>query len=187
MPEGEVERIVPRYPSPDVSMITEPTVHPSARVSKPRDGHADLHLGRNSRHYLPTLSDLIDRLSIVQLKMIFLHDHRDEYARERDLIEHDIDVVLNEIHATSNYRLGAVDIRAIVMMMLANRVIWENETKARAGGSDQDRLLKLTHSINGVRNTAKNVLSKRIGERCDWKVDCFAAELVQDFGQWNVW
>lgn len=49
-------------------------------------------------------------------------------------------------------------IRAILIIMLTNRYIWENESKARLGGSEQDKLLKLTHSINGIRNTAKNVL-----------------------------
>src|SRR5229473_7817574 len=104
------------------------------------------------RKYLPTLAELIDRLSIVQLKEIFLHEHRHQYTDERKLIEHDIDLLLEggRNHPT------ATDIRAILMIMLTNRYIWENESKAREGGADQDKLLKLTHSINGVRNTAKN-------------------------------
>ena len=136
----------------------------------------------NTRKYLPTLAELIDRLSIVQMKEIFLHEHAAEYAAERALIEHDIDVILNQ----KDYRLQAADVRTILMLMLSNRVIWENESKARAGGSDQDRLLKLTHSINGVRNTAKNVLAQRWGDRLDYKIDCFSADLVVDFGNWNV-
>jgi hypothetical protein len=34
------------------------------------------------RKYLPTLSELIDRLSIVQLKEVFISDHKAEYAQE---------------------------------------------------------------------------------------------------------
>ena len=78
-------------------------------------------------------------------------------------------------------------IRAILVIMLTNRYIWENESKARAGGSSQDKLLKLTHSINGVRNKAKNVVSREIGERVDLKTDALAAELIAEFGNWDVW
>lgn len=134
------------------------------------------------RAYLPTFAELIDRLTIVQLKAIFISEHKSEYDKERALIEHDIDIVLEE----KKYQLTAADIRAVCMIMLSNRFIWENEFKAREGGSEQDKLLKLTHSINGVRNTAKNFLAKAVGDRKDYKTDCFAAALVKEFGNWGV-
>lgn len=137
------------------------------------------------RLYLPTLSELIDRLSIVHLKSIFIPQHRDAYLAERRLIEHDIDSVLKE-KQTNGYAVDAGDITAIMALMLTNRFIWENESKAREGGAEQDKLLKLTHSINGVRNTAKNVLAGSAGDRVDHKIDCFAAELVEQFGNWNI-
>ena len=34
------------------------------------------------RKYLPTLSELIDRLSIIQLKEVFISEHKTEYAKE---------------------------------------------------------------------------------------------------------
>lgn len=134
------------------------------------------------RLYLPTLADLVDRLSIVQLKMIFIPDHRDEYAAERDLIEHDVAAIL----ATLGKPFGAAEMRAVLVIMLANRFIWENESKARAGGSEQDKLLKLTHSINGVRNRAKNIIAAFEEGRLDYKLDALAAELPTEFGNWNV-
>ena len=70
--------------------------------------------------------------------------------------------------------------------MLSNRFIWENESKARAGGSEQDKLLKLTHSINGVRNRAKNIIAAFEDGRPDYKLDCLAAELDGQFGNWNI-
>lgn len=160
-------------------------------MSKPRrQSHADKIDARiakqrlkefsQGRQYLPTLADLVDRLAIVQLKAIFIPEHRDEYMRERELIEHDIDLIL------AGKPVTASDLHAIMVVMLANRFIWENESKARQGGSDQDKLLKLTHSINGVRNTAKNQIARLDGGRKDFKADCFAAELVVDFGNWNV-
>jgi hypothetical protein len=135
-----------------------------------------------ARKYLPTLSDLIDRLTIVQLKAVFIPAHRDEYVAERKLIEHDIDLILSK----QKRRMTAADIHAIVVIMLANRFIWENESKARAGGKEQDKLLKLTHSINGVRAAAKNALARFDGGRKDYKIDALAADLPPEFGNWKV-
>ena len=132
------------------------------------------------RKYLPTLSDLIDRLSIVQLKAIYLPQQADAYNEERQLIEHDIDLLLMDRD------LKAKDVRAIMAVMLANNTIWLNESKARQGGDDQDKLLKFTHSINGVRNQAKNIIASGSSERIDLKTDCFAESLVSDFGAWDI-
>jgi hypothetical protein len=134
------------------------------------------------RKYLPTFGDLVDRLAIVQLKAIFIAEHKKEYDAERALIEHDIDLVLNE----SGYKLSASDVRTIMVLMLANRFIWENESKAREGSTEQNHLLRLTHSVNGCRNTAKNVLMRNFGGRRDYKVDCLAADLPKEFGNWNI-
>jgi hypothetical protein len=135
------------------------------------------------RKYLPTLSDLIDRYTIVRLKSIFIPEHRAEYAAELALISHDIKLT----GAEQGIPNLDVLVDGISMTMLTNRYIWENEGKARLGRRGQEKLLKLTHSINGVRNTAKNLLARLFGERMDWKVDCFAEELVEEFGNWNVW
>ena len=39
------------------------------------------------RKYLPTLSELIDRLSIAQLKEVFIPEHKEEYAKEIKFFE----------------------------------------------------------------------------------------------------
>lgn len=134
----------------------------------------------SQRKWLPSLAELIDRLSIVQLKEIFIPEHAAEYRVEREMIEHDINMLLKNVH------LDAAAVRAILVVMLANRVIWENESAARAGGSDQDGHLKFTHSINGVRNRAKNIIAEIEGGRKDFKLDCLAAELDPAFGNWNI-
>jgi hypothetical protein len=140
-------------------------------MPKPRSEH---------RRYLPTLSDLVDRLSIVQLKAIFIPERTKEYIAERELIEHDIDLILRRRN------MIASDVHAILMIMLTNRFIWENESKARDGGHEQDKLLKLTHSINGVRNAAKNQLARLDGGRKDYKIDALAADLPPEFGNWKI-
>ena len=134
------------------------------------------------RKYLPTFADLIDRLTISQMKAVFIPERKKEYMDEMALILHDLDLMVED----DGIILNANAVKAIIVIMLTNRFIWENESLARQGGDEQDKRLKLTHSINGVRNTAKNQLAAIVGGRHDYKIDCFAAELETQFGDWNV-
>jgi hypothetical protein len=81
-----------------------------------------------SRKYLPTLAELVDRLSIVQLKEVFITEHKEEYAKEIKEIVHDIELILND----ENIRLTGEDVRAIVVLSQMNLHIWHNETKYRS-------------------------------------------------------
>ena len=128
------------------------------------------------RKYLPTLSELIDRLSINQLKEVFIADHKDEYADEIKLILHDIDEILKDESVT----LDADSIRAIIVLAQMNLHIWHNESAARQGKEGAD--LFLTHGLNGIRNTAKNKIQENAGGRKDYKIDC----LGSDFKDWEV-
>lgn len=135
-----------------------------------------------NRKYLPTFADLIDRLSILLLKSIFIPKNKEAYDKEIADIMYDLDQIIkeNKVQVTSEM------IRAVLVVMLANRYIWENESKCRSGENQDYSLLKLTHSINGVRNTAKNIISRCNGERVDLKTDCLAAELKSDFQNWDI-
>ena len=95
---------------------------------------------------------------------------------------HDLDHIIKE----KNVTLNSQSIKAILAIMLANRYIWENESKCRLGDNQDWLQLKITHSINGVRNTAKNVLSKELGDRKDLKIDCLAAELKSELQNWEI-
>ena len=130
------------------------------------------------RKYLPTLSELVDRLSIVQLKEVFIIEHKEEYAREIKDIVHDIDVILND----ENVKLSGKDVRAIVVLSQMNLHIWHNESNFRAGKGEGN--LELTHGLNGIRNTAKNIIQDHVDDnsRKDYKIDCIAAE----FKDWEV-
>ena len=129
------------------------------------------------RKYLPTISDLIDRLSIVQLKEVFIPEHKEEYAKEIKDIVHDLSELMKDEESTGEM------IRAVVVLSQMNLHIWHNETKYRAGEGDGN--LGLTHGLNGIRNTAKNKIQDELideVERKDYKVDCIAAE----FEDWEV-
>ena len=129
------------------------------------------------RKYLPTISELIDRASILQLKEVFLPEHKAAYAQEIKDVLNDIDIILNE-------NPGAIDantIRAIIVCAQLNTHIWYNESQARKGIDAGNKLL-LTHGINGGRQTSKNKIQERFGGRCDYKIDCLAAE----FKDWEI-
>tara|TARA_R100001015_G_C4415365_1_gene18055 strand:- start:14 stop:412 length:399 start_codon:yes stop_codon:yes gene_type:complete len=129
-----------------------------------------------TRKYLPTLSELIDRLSIVQLKEVFISEHKDEYAKEISDICHDIQLILDKSES-----IDAETIRAVVVLSQMNLHIWHNESNYRKGIKDGNNL-ELTHGLNGIRNTAKNKIQELAGGRKDYKIDCLAAE----FKDWDI-
>jgi len=130
----------------------------------------------NSRKYLPTLSELIDRLSIAQLKEVFIPEHKEEYSKEISDICHDIDILLPQSRG-----IDAEMIRAIVVLSQMNLHIWHNESNYRKGIKEGNNL-ELTHGLNGIRNTAKNKIQEVAGGRKDYKIDCLAA----DFKDWEI-
>lgn len=131
----------------------------------------------SERKYLPTLADLVDRLSISQLKEVFITEHKEEYAQEIKDILHDIQLILEE----GKEPINSETIRAIVVLSQMNLHIWHNESNYRKGIKDGNNL-ELTHGLNGIRNTAKNKIQEIVGGRKDYKIDCLAAE----FKDWEI-
>jgi len=130
----------------------------------------------SQRKYLPTLSELVDRLSIAQLKEVFISDHKAAYAQEISDICHDIQMILD----ASQGQVTADTVRAIVVLSQMNLHIWHNESMVRAGTGHGN--LELTHGLNGIRNVAKNKIQEINGGRKDYKIDCLAA----DFKDWEI-
>jgi hypothetical protein len=128
------------------------------------------------RKYLPTLAELVDRLSISQLKEVFIPEHKEEYAQEIRDILHDIQLILDNCE-----KIDADVIRAVVVLSQMNLHIWHNESNYRKGIKEGNQL-ELTHGLNGIRNTAKNKIQEIVGGRKDYKIDCLAA----DFSDWKI-
>lgn len=129
----------------------------------------------SSRKYQPSLSDLIDRLSIDLIKCVKIPEHRAVYEREIKDILDDIEQLTGK----------ALFIQGVVVMALANLHIWQNESDVRNGSADPSRLL-LTHRINGIRSQAKNAVLDAIGTETgkDWKVDCVADDAKEYNVEW---
>ena len=129
------------------------------------------------RRWLPTLGELIDRLSIHKLKEVFIPKNKDNYANEIDDMVYDINLIIKE----NNANIDGEFIRAVIVLSQMNAHIWYNESQVRKGERGSDNLM-LTHGLNGIRNTAVNKIMERVGGRKDYKIDCIASE----FKDWEV-
>lgn len=105
------------------------------------------------RKYLPTLADLIDALSIDQIKEIIL-ENKQSYSSEMKKIAHDIDVLISQ----KQIKLSARLIRMIIVIAQINLFIWNNKDKMRDDPDHYNDLLRLAHQLNGIRNRIKNLL-----------------------------
>ena len=135
----------------------------------------------SKRKWLPTLGELIDRLSIHQLKEIFIPENKKNYAKEMNDMVHDINLILKEHKGEIT---GEV-IRAIIVLSQMNAHIWYNESMVRKGERGSDNLM-LTHGLNGIRNTAVNKIMEVVGGRKDYKIDCIASEFKDWEVSWDV-
>ena len=130
-----------------------------------------------TRKWLQTIGELIDRLSIHQLKEVFIPENKKNYGKEMKDMVHDIDLILKEHKGEIT---GEV-IRAIIVLSQMNAHIWYNESIVRKGERGSDNLM-LTHGLNGIRNTAVNKIMELVGGRKDYKIDCIESE----FKDWDV-
>jgi len=126
----------------------------------------------SQRQWLPNFAELIDRLSIHQLKEVFISEHKGKYKKEMIEIAHDIQLMIDE----GELDLSSDLIRAIVVIAQINTHIWYNESNARNGKVQDPGLLQLTHGLNGIRNRTMNYILSLINDsgRRDWKIDCLA-------------
>lgn len=138
------------------------------------------------KKYSLNLGNLLDRLSIVQLKDVRIPEHKAAYGQEIDDLVHDINIELGQ----NRQFITAEWLRDIIILAQFNAHIFYNEgdvrdkikemTDGKELTTDQyidiAKRLILTHSINGIRSTASNRLNSVVGGRLDYKVDCLAAD-----------
>lgn len=111
------------------------------------------------RKYLPTLADLIDALSIDQIKEIKL-DNKQSYALEIKKISYDIDMLISQ----KQIKLSARLIRMIIVIAQMNLFIWNNKDKMQEDPKHYNDLLKMAHQLNGIRNRIKNLILEQSDE-----------------------
>lgn len=111
----------------------------------------------SERQFLPPLAELLDRLTVTQIKQALLGDKRREFASEIKKLSHDIDMIIEQ----RGISLDANIIRIIVLISQMNLHIWHNKDLMQRNLENNDeylKLLKLAHQLNGIRNQMKNQL-----------------------------
>ena len=114
---------------------------------------------KDQRQFLPPMAELIDRMTVTQIKLALSKDNKDSFIEEISKLEHDIDLILDSNNLTLDARL----IRIIIVLSQMNLHIWNNKDKMQdklKGNEEKEYLdlLKLSHQLNGFRNRMKNSL-----------------------------
>lgn len=130
----------------------------------------------SERKWLPSLSFLMDLLTIAQIKQVKIPEKREEIAKEIDDLLHDINLILTSTQKRD--QITAEWLRDIVILSQYNLHIWSNESNIRKGikeGND----LELTHGLNNIRNLSKTRIESLVNGRKEYKKDN-----VQPFPEW---
>jgi hypothetical protein len=113
------------------------------------------------RKFTLPLAELVDRLTIDQIKEVLLPQHRESFALEMEKLCHDIDVIIEEKDLYMTSRL----MRIIIALAQLNLHIWQNKDRMQVEPDRYLEMLKFAHQLNGVRNQIKNLLLEETGDR----------------------
>ncbi len=113
------------------------------------------------RQYLLPLAELIDRLTIDQIKEVLIPENKESYAQEMKILAHDLDLIIEE----RELKLSARLIRIITILSQMNLHIWYNKDKMQKDPKHYSELLKFAHQLNGIRNQMKNLLLEETGDK----------------------
>ena len=136
--------------------------------------------GLSKPRFVPGLGDLIDRLTVDQLKEAFHGSMRQSIRSEIADLEHDIDgwADLHQI------KLSGRNVRAIIVLAQINYEIWICKERMEAEPKQYDQWLRRAHQLNGIRNQMKNLLLAEVQKEARW---CPASNLsVDDLEDWNI-
>jgi len=109
---------------------------------------------QNDREYLPKFSELLEQFTIIQLRELLLNKDIKTYMDDIKKIEHDIDLIIKE----NDIKLSARLLRLTFLTGQLNTLIWIYKDKMQEKEENYLPYLKLSHQINGLRNTIKNEL-----------------------------
>ena len=113
------------------------------------------------RQFITPFAELVDRLTVDQIKEVLLPTGKESYAEEMQRICHDIDLMVEERNIPISSRL----LRIVVIIAQMNLHIWYLKDRMQEDTERYNEFLKLAHQLNGIRNRMKNLLLEESGER----------------------
>lgn len=120
-----------------------------------------INLDKEERQFVLPFAELIDRLTVDQIKEVLLPDKSSNIAKEMKEICHDLDMLINKQDVQLTSRL----IRILILISQMNVHIWYNKDKMQENPDQYMELLKLAHQLNGLRNQMKNLLLEEAGDK----------------------
>ncbi len=112
------------------------------------------------RRFVPPLAELLDRLTVDQIKEVLIPAQADAVAEEMEKIAHDIDLLARERGIETSAHL----LRIVIALAQLNVHIWYNKDQMQRDAGRYSELLKFAHQLNGVRNQLKNALLVECGD-----------------------
>ncbi len=111
-------------------------------------------MDNSKRQVLVSFSELLDRLTINQIKEVLIPEHRASYAEEIRQLIHDIDLIIEK----KGIKLTARFIRLIIILAQINLHIWRTKETMMNDPDSFEASMKFAHQLNGIRNQTKNLL-----------------------------
>ena len=118
---------------------------------------------QNDRDYLLPFSELLEQMTVLQLREMLLNKSIETYAKDIKNIEHDIDLIIKE----KGLKLTARLLRLTFLIGQINALIWVYKDKMLENEENYLPYLKLSHQVNGIRNVVKNQMLSLIGDSND--------------------
>ena len=109
-------------------------------------------MDEHSRILRPSFSEIIDRLSILNIKRFFIKKDAISFSKEIQKLHNDIDFYMdkNDILCTSQH------FRLIISLAQINLNIWLTKEEMTNHNDNYLKNMKLGHQLNGIRNQLKN-------------------------------
>lgn len=108
----------------------------------------------DGRQYLPSFAELVDRLTVDQIKEVLAPSRSTSIAEEIKRLENDMNMIIN----TENVIVSARLLRKVIILAQINLHIWHNKDEMQEDPERYSELLTMAHQLNGIRNRIKNSL-----------------------------
>jgi len=110
------------------------------------------------RKCLMDLSELLDNLTINQIKEVKLAKYHRSYSEEMRNIMADLELIIKKKRVKLTARL----IRLLVVLSQINLHIWQAKEIMINEPSRFKESMKLGHQLNGIRNQVKNLIIEEV-------------------------
>ena len=101
------------------------------------------------------ISELLDKLSVLQIKQIVNNTNYKKYQFAIDQILRELDMnILKNQKITLNSKI----IKLLIALAQINYHIWIMRDKTKKGGAKYKENIKISHLLNALRNITKNKL-----------------------------